>query len=64
MIVLYHGRYSRWERETDILRMMKIVIDSGYKGFIGIEYEGGKLDRFEAFAAPSECCRKFSPKLC
>lgn len=29
------------ETKTDFLRMMKIVLDSGYRGHVGIEYEGG-----------------------
>ena len=29
--------------ETDYPRMMKIVTDAGYRGFVGIEYEGDKL---------------------
>ena len=33
--------------ETDYARMMKIVKDSGFKGIVGIEYEGNKLDEYE-----------------
>lgn len=28
------------ETHTDFLRMMKIVADSGYEGYVGVEYEG------------------------
>jgi L-ribulose-5-phosphate 3-epimerase len=31
------------ETTTDYRRMMKIVLDAGYHGFVGIEYEGSKL---------------------
>jgi sugar phosphate isomerase/epimerase len=31
------------ETRTDYFRMMKIVVDSGYRGYVGIEYEGGRL---------------------
>jgi sugar phosphate isomerase/epimerase len=31
------------EIHTDYTRMMKIVLDAGYRGFVGIEYEGGKV---------------------
>lgn len=55
---------TRWERETDILRMMKIVIDSGYKGFIGIEYEGGKLDEFEGIRRSQRMLQEVLAKLC
>ncbi len=34
---------SRWEKETDFLRMMKIVVAAGYNGYVGIEYEGHGL---------------------
>jgi len=33
--------------ETDFMRMLKIVKDSGFKGYVGIEYEGEKLDEYE-----------------
>lgn len=29
------------ETGTDYRRMMKIVLDAGYRGFVGVEYEGG-----------------------
>ena len=31
------------EVKTDYRRMLDIVLGSGYSGYIGIEYEGGKL---------------------
>lgn len=31
------------ETKTDYRRMMKIVVDAGYRGYVGIEYEGSKL---------------------
>ncbi|RFM30344.1 sugar phosphate isomerase/epimerase family protein [Deminuibacter soli] len=33
--------------ETDYTRMMKILKDSGFKGYVGIEYEGEKLSEEE-----------------
>ncbi len=33
--------------ETDYTRMMKIVKESGFKGYVGIEYEGSKLSEDE-----------------
>ncbi|MCH5599340.1 hypothetical protein [Niabella ginsengisoli] len=33
--------------ETDYSRIMKIVKDSGFKGYVGIEYEGDKLSEKE-----------------
>lgn len=37
--------------ETDYPRMMKIIKDSGFKGIIGIEYEGNKLPAEEGIKA-------------
>lgn len=39
------------ETQTDYRRMMKIVIDAGYHGYVGIEYEGGKLSEPEGIRA-------------
>ena len=35
------------EIRTDYLRMMKIVLDAGYHGYVGIEWEGGEPDEKE-----------------
>jgi len=37
--------------ETDYRRMMKIVLDAGYHGYLGIEYEGNKLSEPEGIRA-------------
>jgi len=39
------------ETHTDYPRMMKIVLEAGYKGFVGIEYEGNKLGEPEGIRA-------------
>jgi len=39
------------EIHTDFVRMMKIVKDAGYSGFVGIEYEGSKLSEPEGIKA-------------
>jgi hypothetical protein len=39
------------ETKTDYRRMIKIVLDAGYRGHIGIEYEGGKLSEAEGIRA-------------
>ncbi|SDR74655.1 Sugar phosphate isomerase/epimerase [Polaribacter sp. KT25b] len=39
------------ETKIDFLRMMKIVKNSGYKGYIGIEYEGNSLSEPEGIIA-------------
>ena len=35
------------EVNTDYYRMLKVVIDSGYTGYIGIEYEGRTTPEME-----------------
>jgi len=39
------------ETKTDYLRMMKIVLDAGYRGWVGIEYEGGRLSEPDGIKA-------------
>ncbi len=39
------------EVHTDYFRMMKIVLDAGYRGYVGIEYEGSKLDEYAGIRA-------------
>lgn len=35
------------EVKTDYLRMMKIVLEHGYNGYVGVEYEGSKVDAYQ-----------------
>ncbi len=42
------------EINTDYLKMLQIVVDAGYRGYVGIEYEGGKLDEFEGIRKTNE----------
>ena len=35
------------ETQTDFYKMMKIVLDHGYRGHVGIEYEGKEIGEFE-----------------
>jgi sugar phosphate isomerase/epimerase len=39
------------EVHTDYRRMMRIVLDAGYRGWVGIEYEGEKLSEVEGVLA-------------
>lgn len=39
------------EIHTDYRRMMKIVLDAGYHGYVGIEYEGSKLSEPDGILA-------------
>lgn len=39
------------ETTIDYVKMMKIVLDAGYHGHVGIEYEGKKLDEYAGIKA-------------
>ena len=39
------------ERDTDYMRMMRIVLDAGYRGYVGIECEGETLPEPEGIRA-------------
>jgi hypothetical protein len=39
------------ERHTDFRRMLKIVLDAGYHGHVGIEYEGSALSEPDGIRA-------------
>ncbi len=39
------------DTKIDYDRMMKIVLDAGYKGYVGIEYEGGRLSEEDGIIA-------------
>jgi L-ribulose-5-phosphate 3-epimerase len=46
------------ETHTDYRKMLKIVLDAGYKGYIGIEYEGGKISEAEGIIATRKLLEK------
>ena len=39
------------EIHTDYFRMMKIVLEAGYRGFVGVEYEGNRLGEYDGIRA-------------
>jgi L-ribulose-5-phosphate 3-epimerase len=39
------------ERHTDYARMLRIVLDAGYRGYVGIEYEGDVLSEADGIRA-------------
>ncbi len=51
------------ETHTDYLKMMKIVLDAGYHGYCGIEYEGGKLGEPEGIKATKALLERVREKL-
>ncbi|MEE8487418.1 MAG: sugar phosphate isomerase/epimerase, partial [Gemmatimonadota bacterium] len=39
------------ETTIDFLRMIRIVLDAGYRGYLGIEFEGAELSEIEGIRA-------------
>lgn len=50
------------EKSTDFERMLKIVLDSGFRGYVGIEFEGGN-DPFEGIQATKALLERVRDKL-
>lgn len=46
------------EQHTDYRRMLTIVMESGYRGWIGVEYEGGQLSEEEGILATRRLLEK------
>ncbi len=51
------------ETNTDYLKMMKIVLAAGYHGYLGIEYEGGKLGEPEGIKATKKLLERVHAEL-
>lgn len=51
------------EIHTDYRRMMKIVLDAGYRGYVGIEYEGSKLPEPEGIVATRKLLERVREEL-
>lgn len=51
------------ETQSDFLRIMKIVKDSGFKGYVGIEYEGALLSEDEGIKATKALLEKVFAEL-
>jgi L-ribulose-5-phosphate 3-epimerase len=50
------------ETRIDYYRMMKIVLDAGYKGYVGIEYEGDRLSETDGIIATKKLLEKIRDK--
>ncbi len=46
------------EVETDFYKMLQIVKDAGFTGYIGVEYEGNKLTEYEGIIATKKLLEK------
>lgn len=51
------------ETHTDYYKMMKIVLDAGYNGFVGIEYEGEKMSEADGIRATKKLLEKVHENL-
>jgi len=51
------------ETHTDYLRMLKIVVDADYHGFVGVEYEGSKLSEPDGINATKKLLEKVRDEL-
>ena len=51
------------EKDTDYSKMMKIVLDAGYRGYVGIEYEGPELSEMDGIAATKKLLEKVRVEL-
>ena len=50
------------EIHTDYEKMIEIVLDSGYRGWIGVEYEGQKVGEFEGIIRTRDLLQKIRNK--
>lgn len=51
------------ETATDYAKMLKIVLDAGYHGYVGIEYEGTRLSEFEGVRASKKLLERVGATL-
>ena len=51
------------EINTDYYKMMNIVLNAGYSGYVGIEYEGSKLDEMAGIQATKDLLGKVKDSL-
>ncbi len=49
--------------ETDYRKMMKVVLAAGYRGYVGIEYSGGKLSEMDGIRATKKLLEKVHDEL-
>jgi L-ribulose-5-phosphate 3-epimerase len=51
------------ETATDFTRMMQIVLDAGYRGWVGIEYEGSTLSEPDGIRATKKLLERVRTEL-
>lgn len=55
--------YEGWETRTDYRRMMQVVLDAGYRGHVGIEYEGESLSEHDGIITTRDLLRRVRTEL-
>ena len=45
------------------MKMMKIVLDAGYRGYVGVEYEGSAIDEHAGILATKKLLEKVRDEL-
>lgn len=51
------------EKNIDYLKIMKIVKDAGFSGYVGIEYEGSELSEYDGIKATKKLLEKVGKEL-
>jgi len=51
------------ETKIDYVKMMSIVLKAGYHGFVGIEYEGGRLGEYDGIKATKKLLERCQTEL-
>lgn len=51
------------ETQTDYRKMMRIVLDAGYHGYVGVEYGGSQLDEFAGTRATKKLLERIREEL-
>jgi sugar phosphate isomerase/epimerase len=51
------------ETKTDFMKVLTIMLDAGYRGYVGIEYEGKKLDESAGIKATKKLLEKCRAEL-
>lgn len=51
------------EIHTDYFKMMEIVLKHGYNGYVGIEYEGGKVSELEGIKLTKQLLERVAAKM-
>lgn len=51
------------ETKTDFKKVMQIVLDAGYRGWVGVEYEGRKLGEYDGIKATKKLLEKCREEL-